>query len=296
METQANFYEVTLRLQSERFDVQTLDEYHLILSVGRDAFKVCILDTNTHEIMLIEDYVFYGSPSMTEVLSVFNSIYDAHLFLKANFWKKISVIIRDEPFTLIPNEFFEEDQLGKYLRWISPIPTTHFVYTCEQPTIDAKDVFLINQELLEWLQNVAYAQKKVHFYHQSATFIEGIMNQHHLGQPLQVHIQVEKSYLLVVVKRNKVLEFCNMFHYKTAQDFIYFILLTLDELRLDPQNCQILLYGNIKQQSSIFDLLYRYTKNVQFAKEPIKNLQIGQNLEKLPHYQYFDILSAHYLL
>ena len=67
--------------------------------------------------------------------------------------------------------------------------------------------------------------------------------------------------------------FYNIFEYETKEDFIYYILFTLEQLELSPEETNISIMGAINEQSELYEILYTYIRNISFFnyKKPIFN-------------------------
>ena len=79
---------------------------------------------------------------------------------------------------------------------------------------------------------------------------------------------------IVVLKDSKIL-FYNNFEYQTKEDFIYYILFTLEQLELSTDKTKVSLLGDINKQSELYKILYTYVRNISFfnSKNPIFNNQ-----------------------
>ena len=60
---------------------------------------------------------------------------------------------------------------------------------------------------------------------------------------------------IVVLKDSKIL-FYNNFEYQTKEDFIYYILFTLEQLELSTDKTKVSLLGDINKQSELYKILY----------------------------------------
>ena len=69
--------------------------------------------------------------------------------------------------------------------------------------------------------------------------------------------------------------FYNIFEYQTKEDFIYYILFTLEQLELSTDKTNVSLLGDINKQSELYKILYTYVRNIVFfnSKNPIFNNQ-----------------------
>lgn len=295
MDLQTSTYEVVQSKQSEWFDLDNLSDYNLYLSIGKDDLKIFVADATRREVAYLEHLNFRNRLPTDDLVTCLSRVYQEHLFLQANFWRKIHVCLRSEAFTLVPNEYFQEDALSKYVNTVASTSENQYIYSFQQPSLDAQHVFLAPKELTEWFQDITYPNVHVTFSHQAGALLEGIFHNPQYRHPVDIHIQVESSSLLVLVIRGKVVELCNVFSYRTKQDFAYYTLLVMDELRLDPKTCPVHLYGNIYRKSGIFELLHIYIRDIYFREQHPDGLNLGQDLKLLPAHEYFDLLSLFYL-
>ena len=62
---------------------------------------------------------------------------------------------------------------------------------------------------------------------------------------------------------------------KTKEDFIYYILFTLEQLELNPEETMVTLLGDIDTTSDNYKFLYAYVRNINFlnSKNAIFNSQ-----------------------
>ena len=72
-------------------------------------------------------------------------------------------------------------------------------------------------------------------------------------------------HFTMVITANGTLKFCNRFAYKTSQDLVYYVLFTINELEIEPDEIILRLYGNIKEQTEDFDSLSQYLTNVKIG-------------------------------
>jgi hypothetical protein len=55
------------------------------------------------------------------LLQILDQLFDSHAFLKAGFWKKIKVAVKNQKFVQVPAELFSEDSIGEYLKFNATI-------------------------------------------------------------------------------------------------------------------------------------------------------------------------------
>lgn len=75
----------------------------------------------------------------------------------------------------------------------------------------------------------------------------------------------------------------NRYDYQTATDFIYYVLLACNDLKIDRETTELVLAGEVDIQSKIYDMCYRYFRNIAFIAKP----------EHLHFSKAFDIMPKH---
>ena len=51
-----------------------------------------------------------------------------------------------------------------------------------------------------------------------------------------------------------------------AEDVAYFLIFVLEQLGMNPEQASVVLLGNIDRGSNLFELIYRYVKNMEFGR------------------------------
>jgi hypothetical protein len=77
---------------------------------------------------------------------------------------------------------------------------------------------------------------------------------------------VNSSSFEIIAIKNQDLIFYNTFEYSTKEDFIYYILFTLEQLKLDPETIKTGLIGTINKDDELFKIIYKYIRFVEFSK------------------------------
>ena len=74
--------------------------------------------------------------------------------------------------------------------------------------------------------------------------------------------------------KNKKLLFFNSFDYKSKEDILYFLLFSLSELSLNPDNIHLVCCGLIDLDSELYGLLYTYIRNIELLEfEEIEGIE-----------------------
>lgn len=76
----------------------------------------------------------------------------------------------------------------------------------------------------------------------------------------------DKNYDIIVLKGAKLL-FVNNFRFKTKEDFLYFLLFSIEQLHLEPESVPVYFMGMVTEDSQIVELTSRYVRDIRFKKD-----------------------------
>ena len=103
-------------------------------------------------------------------------------------------------------------------------------------------------------------------YHFLTVFLIDVLPlvKHSLGPNLYLNVQEEQ--LDVIILEGDKLVLCNSFLFKTPEDFIYYVLFCLEQLRLNPETIPVILSGSIEKEDANYEMLYTYIRNISFIE------------------------------
>lgn len=292
MQTTALQYKLIRKTKDELFDEEFIHQYHLLLNIGTRDFQLLVVDPSANKVLLLEDFVLPSLTSNEELLQILDQLFDSHAFLKAGFWKKIKVAIKNQKFVQVPQALFAEDSLADYLKFNAHIdPTQESFIASTNKRSQAVTVFAINNELKKWLVQV-YPANAPTFTHQSAALIEGTMEYAKTRTDSPLYIYVDRFKLHIIACQADKLIYYNQFVIKQFSDYIKYIMLVMKSLNMDQQSSQIVLWGYIGKNSPHYHEFYKYINNVTFGSEPAY-LNFGYVFDEVQDHHFFDLYSIH---
>ena len=93
------------------------------------------------------------------------------------------------------------------------------------------------------------------------------------------YVNVSKHGLDIVFIDNEKLILSNSFEFYSKEDFIYHILFTFEQLKLDPNESPVYFTGNIYKASDLYKIAYKYIRNIEFLSSSQAFFD-GEELEK----------------
>ena len=107
----------------------------------------------------------------------------------------------------------------------------------------------------------------------------------------EMYINVEPFHFEMIVLKKGRFHLYNTFEYFTKEDFIYFVLFVVEQLKLNPETLTVNLTGHIVKDDDLYQLLYTYIRHVEF-KQPSEKFSFDDSLQVRLKHQYSLILNS----
>ena len=293
MVTETKYFRLVNKVVDETFEAEQLAKYNLYLAVGKFTIRIGALDRDRNKFVLLEDYELRDLFTPVQVAQQLQALLQDHPFLSKPDWQVIRVSVKNQNFTLIPETLFHKAAAEDYLRLNCNLDTFHEeVVTYQQAGLDAVNIFTVDKYLKSTLQAV-YPGKLISYRHQTSVFISTLLHYSDRHGTKKLMGFVEKNNLTLLVFQGGMLQFCNVFHYTTPEDFIYFLLLIMQEQKLNPEEDVIKIWGDMTYDSALFTMMRKYIRHVYFGNKPA-GAAYSYKLEDQFEHRYLDVYGIHF--
>ncbi|MEM9982421.1 MAG: DUF3822 family protein [Bacteroidota bacterium] len=292
MEELSRKYRLNHHIFDEGLNVNDIAHYDLFFLIEKKNLRVCIIDARNHQCIFLEDYKFSNVLGVEDLINNLNELHESHKLLPAGYWKRVRLGVRDEAFTFIPSLLFDEAHLPDYIKLVKGKKEPEddlFFY--KQLSTSATNVFTASKRIIDWFRS-NYPTRQIEIVHQASAFLEGVMQENSSQEP-SIHICTESRYLDILVIQGNQLLHANTFSYHSPQDYVYFLMFVMDELKLNPITCPVTLYGEISPDSSIYTLVLKYVKQVSLGNKP-SSVTFGYQFDEILDHRYFDLYSMYF--
>ena len=263
-------------------NIEVTSKRKLSIQFSLDGFSFCT--TNTHnEVLEFSSYTFSKTKNSPElVLEKLQDIFKKEKSLQYDF-ETVTVIHQNNLNTLVPNEYFKEDALKSYLKYSIKTIATDLITFDELDFMNSKNVYIPYVNINNFLfQNFGEFEYK----HYSSVLLEKLFSIPTNDNGCYIH--VSKSTLDIVIIKNSNLQFFNIFEYKTKEDFMYYVLFTLEQLELSTEETLVSILGDIEEDSDLYRLIYTYIRNIDFLSS--KN-GVFNNQKEISKHSNFILLG-----
>ncbi|MCL6266408.1 DUF3822 family protein [Flagellimonas myxillae] len=246
----------------------------LSIQVGLNGLSFCVVDTISNQILAFEKVSFKTSSTPYLVLKELKAVLNKNSTVGTQF-SEVVVIHKNGLFSLVPKTLFKKEELANYLKFNTKIMANDHIAYDEIANHDMVNVYVpfanVNNHIFDLFG-------EFEFKHTGTVLISTLLNQTRTNnQPVcYVHV-AEKEMEIVVISERKLL-FYNHFEYKTKEDFLYYLLFSLEQLQMDLEKVHLKLFGLVEEGDAIFELCYTYIKTVSVfvptdANYPLEQLE-----------------------
>ncbi|MCK8481492.1 DUF3822 family protein [Psychroserpens algicola] len=232
----------------------------LSIQIRLSGLSFCILNRSTNTIEWLNHVRLDKKASPFELLNELKNVVESNSLFEQTF-DTITCVYQNELSCLVPKAVFNENNLADYLKFNAKILKTDFISYDELSTIQSMNVYVplvnINNYIFDTFGSFEYK-------HSSTILIESLLQLGSKFSGEKLHINVNANTFEIVYVKNLELIFYNTFEYQSKEDFIYYILFTVEQLKLDPETIKTVLSGSIETTDDDYSILYKYIRFVDF--------------------------------
>ncbi|MGC6430635.1 MAG: DUF3822 family protein [Jejuia sp.] len=234
----------------------------LSIQISLSGLSFCILNTITSKVEAFEQIEFDKKLNPFEALERLIHFFDTREYLQIQF-DDILVIHENDLSTLVPKALFNEDYLADYLKFNSKILKSDFISYDTIHRNESVNVYVPYVNVNNYIYETFGAFTFKHF---STILIDEILkNEVNILSPrLYIHISKEHFEIIITEKGNLLLY--NTFEYNNDEDFIYYVLFTMEQLKLDVETTKVVLLGNISKDSSLYKIAFKYIRHISISE------------------------------
>jgi hypothetical protein len=259
----------------------------LSIQIRLSGLSFCILNRSTNTIERILHIQSEKKATPFEVLNQLKTIIETNADFNQPF-DAVLCIYQNELSTLVPKSLFNENHLADYLKFNAKILQTDFIDFDTITINDSVNVYVplvnVNNYLFDTFGSFVYK-------HASTILIESVLQNASKHKDIELYINVGYLHFEMIAAKDKQLIYYNTFEYGTKEDFIYYILFSIEQLKLNPETVKINLSGQITDDDELYTMVYKYVRFVEFL-EPVCNYQFKTTNEPKEKHSNFILLNS----
>lgn len=230
----------------------------LILKTSLQSLSFCTIDTLQQQIISFNEYDFGVLPKTNRVEDHLWKVFlDDKELTKT--YDEVVVLHENTLNTFVPKVLFDEEFKGSYLQYNTKVFETDFFTFDTIENFDMVNVYVpyvnINNYLIDQFGTFTYK-------HASSVLVSKILEHSKIEPKETMYIHLNQHTFEIVVVENQKLLLFNTFEYKTAEDFIYYLLFTAEQLRMNPETFQLKLLGSVTEIDTLYQKAFQFVRNV----------------------------------
>ncbi len=260
----------------ESFDANDSLKYDLTFEIGDKTFGYSLLDIEKNKFIALG----YFRNHLADVVHSFS-------WLSGQF-HAVRGIIANTRFTLIPEALFLESEKESYYNFLHEREPGENVFYDRLEHLGIFTVYGIPGYCSKEIECIF---PKLNLCHISSVLIRNIWMIVKNITGHKVFLNLREGQFDLLVFEGKQLKYCNAFHFQTPEDIAYYVIFVFEQLNLNPEEISMTILGNMDKFSPVFDLLFRYIRNIDFL-----NRKPGFNYSYLfndvPGHYYYALLNS----
>lgn len=280
------------RIQDESFNLAQAGDCNLYITLSPSVIRLAVADIERNKFVVLDDYELISVFTPLQIAEQLHQLTQENHLLKEKRWHNVRIGISNPQFTLVPETLFDPGHQSDYLRLHSDLhPQNDQVHYYRHGNMEAVNIFAIENTLQQAVETI-FMDHAVQFVHQTSALIKGVLHQTGRGNPKILSVFVERHSVTILVANESGLQFCNIFHYLSPEDFIYYIVFVMQEQKLNPEQETIYVWGDITHDSALFNILQKYIRTIKLGKKPA-DVSYSYRFEDLFEHRYFEVYSLH---
>ena len=251
------------------------ESFHLSIEVSPTKLKYTLLNTENLEYLLFKS-VEVGNNLLTAIGS--------EEILKQTFFST-SMCYRNFPTTIVPNELYSEINKERYLQFISDKKGT--IKTDKIHQNNATTIYRVKEDIVHLMNQI---QSGVIEKNSSTIIIEQLIKQYkNLTEKTAFLFINRKNIELIILKKGELI-LHNYFDVNNSIDVLYYTLFGFNQLKMNPEESNLYLFGNIEKGDENYILIYDYIRNIKFGSLS-NSLSFNEELKRVSQHQNFSLFS-----
>ena len=259
------------------------DNYILAIQYSLDGLSFVIFDTQEQKFICLKHYHFSEKNVVLEELLL--ELQEREEW-KLDEFKSVKLLIDNNLNTFVPKDYYQKESEKDYLSMLNIKVMTSV--KSDSLTNDIINIYPTPSDIDNILKN----NNRTTVAHTSSVIIESLVKEFSERiQGMRAFVNVKNnSYELTIINDTNLI-FHNYFNFNTKEDFLYFILFTFEQLKIDNESIPLYFMGLIEEKSVLVELCSRYIRNIRFFNRN-NNYNYINELDSIPYYYYYILYNS----
>ncbi len=271
----------------EAFRKDRSEEYKLSILLSQNGFSFTLFHSEQNFLSGLASFEYKGSRRISDYCNLFREFAESNEYLALKYYD-VSILYESQKTTLIPSPLFDEKEKKQFSEFNYNKGSGDEILFDLLINLDAYNIFSIPEDIQKMLSNL-FPGCKIHS-HTSALIESTLIHCKNLPVKKRAFINVRKNTIDILITEGNKLLYQNSFSYLSNKDFIYYILFVLEQLRITPEEIDLSLMGLIDKDSKLFEIVYKYIRNVTFEKLSDTFLY-SYVIKEIPEHSFLNLIN-----
>lgn len=249
----------------------------LSIQVCLNGLSFCTLNELDGNILSSGQRHFSGHQLPNVLLKQLQELLEEHQVPQQHF-SNVEVVQRSNLYALVPKPLFNKEELGHYLKYNTKVLAGDEIAYDEIENQDIVNVFVPFTNINNYIFDLF---GEFEFKHYGTLLLQGLLNSQTAHIAHCCYVDVGRNQMDVVVLEKKKLLLYNHFDFDTKEDFLYYLMFTLEQLNLGTETVKLRMFGAIEEGDSLFTLCQKYLTDVSVI-----------SLENMPHISHHQDMES----
>lgn len=251
--------------KDKSFDFDKINNYSLSIRIDTNGLSFCIYDYFQIKYLAASSIAY--SKKVTNYSDLYDEVkkvFDSNSILNHEY-KSVKVCFVTNKFTLIPDDYFVKEEIKEYFcfnNYLSENEELHFNHV---ESLSGNVIFSIPCDITTFFIN--RFKSKVQFYSQISSLSEKSFARN-AQKRFSLYVNINNNCFDVIIKKSNSILFCNSFEHTNYKDFLYFVLATVKSFKIGKRESEVIVSGDVNEESLYVKELKRYLGNVELEDLP----------------------------
>lgn len=257
----------------------------LSIQVSLTGLSFCCFDTLNNTIISFNEVQFDSFHEGIKIEDLFSNVFRDYPELNEEY-DDVLVLHNNNLSTFVPSALFDENFIGSYLQYNTKVFETDFFAFDEISNYEINSVYIpyvnMNNFFIDQFGTFDYK-------HVNSILVSILLDASKNIDDKQMTVHFSQDHFEIIVIQNQKMLLYNSFDYETAEDFIYYVLFTAEQLNLNPEKFSLELIGDIDSESDFFKIAYKYIRKVSLIEvEALRWNNYFSEAENRKHFILFN--------
>ena len=237
------------------------------IHISLNGLSFSIVDLISDEISFYKKHVFTKKTTPKNLLKELKKHFKETPELNDAF-SSVKIIHYNNLSTVVPEVVFDKNNALSYLKFNSQILQNDYVAYDQIFNNECVNVYIpyvnINNFIFKKFDSFIYN-------HYSSIILEEVKSNEKNSINPSLYLNICLNHLEIIYFEDNKLIFYNTFDYSTKEDVIYYLLFTIDQLKLNPEKTPLIISGSISVDDEYYEIIYKYVRNVSLYDSNIKS-------------------------